>query len=226
MRLHAKWMFVLAMALYVRFGVPAAAAVPSGGWCGDGICETGTCDQDESPGDGCRETRNNCPDDCWDKCGDGQCQVAVEADCNDLDLWCTDDCGDTIYDTCGECVSSDDCPSGDTCTMWHDCVATSPQEPEPPSSPECGGECQTNDDCCGSDVCYGNDGTSETGYCAPPQQAWCPDSFQCDSSYDCYHSWCDVYCVIPCKDMYCDPGIGRCQFVSGTDCPGPSNICQ
>ena len=216
MRLKVKWAFVLALAVWLRLGGPAVLAAPDpGDYCGNGTCDTGSCSIDQSPGDGCHENWHNCPEDCWDKCGDGICQVRIEADCNNLDLWCEDDCGsDSVCPGNGECDSSDDCDSGETCTPWHECVAVSPAEPEPPDPSECGGECTSSDDCCGSDVCYGDDGTQQSGYCGPPEQDWCPDSPECSST-----SQCETIYFGLGVEVYCDPGLGRCQFIDSAACP-------
>jgi hypothetical protein len=47
--------------------------------CGDGICQTDTCDPQllTAPGDGCEEDQDNCPGDCG-YCGDGTCNIPLE----------------------------------------------------------------------------------------------------------------------------------------------------
>jgi hypothetical protein len=71
MQTRSKWskkLFIVVLAAWLRWNSSTVAAAPIefDNYCGDGICQDGGCDinGNETPGNGCRETSSNCPDDC------------------------------------------------------------------------------------------------------------------------------------------------------------------
>ena len=155
-----------------------------------------------------------CGDQNYSCCGDGWCDNAEG--CN----VCPDDCG--YVSTCGTCTDNSQCESGEICASSHECIPyTPPQHGD--STPTCGGSCDSNSQCCGNDVCIGAPGLK---YCGIPDQTYCPDSPSCSSNLECWNQ-ADLYCWFGYENIYCDPGIGRCQFNLGPDCPDANfaNVC-
>ena len=149
-------------------------------------------------------------------CGDGTCNPLTEG-CN----VCTDDCGWTS--SCNiECTGNAHCGSGEVCTAARECVISTPTQSPPSPHQTCGGTCSSANDCCGNDVCVGPAGGQKN--CAIPQSTYCTNSPSCSSNWECDFS---VECLALYNQdsavMYCDPGIDRCQYVSGTGCPDASN---
>jgi hypothetical protein len=169
-----------------------------------------------------------CEEEDYECCGDGVCNPSAEG-CNA----CTDDCGEVP--TCPptrECYDHDDCDSGEVCNAAGECIPYSPEITEPPPF-TCGGSCTSNSDCCGIDVCLGATGGSK--YCGVPSQTSCPNAPPCWGWWngEAYNS-CEALgeklaCSSGPKAMYCDPGINRCMFNQGFDCPYATeqgnNIC-
>jgi hypothetical protein len=206
-------------------GVPTAAA-RSGHVC-DEICGSGSaCDAEcwlsqfdydqDYPSTTCGAEGFEC-------CGDGLCNPSTEG-CNA----CPDDCG---YVSCppppGECGLLVPCPSDKVCNAEHKCVPPVPEE-SGAHSPTCGGPCTDKSQCCSVDVCVAFPG--QQGYCAIPGNSYCPESFPCSGwlgpySYDnCQLPEAYFGCSIGLRDMYCDPGIDRCMFNQGFDCPEDSTL--
>lgn len=196
--------------------------------CGSGAACDAECwlsqfdyDQDYPP--------TSCGAEGYECCGNGSCDPNTEG-CNA----CPDDCGYTT-ETCppgncplgAECCHNSDCGGGEVCNSAHECV---PVGDNGSHTPHCGGPCTTNADCCGSDVCLGQIG--ESRYCGIPQTTYCPDAFACFGYYhNEFYADCTVLttkitgCANGVKSMYCDPGINRCMFDQGFDCPTESNVC-
>jgi hypothetical protein len=156
-----------------------------------------------------------------DCCGNDECNPDTEA-CN----VCPGDCGYTSCPDPPECYANSQCDYGEVCNAARECVQSPPADTGGGSHPPCGGECSKNSDCCGTDVCLGSPG----GYraCGVPQTTYCPDSPTCNSSYDCdFSNLCGLF-TMTAEPMFCDPGIGRCQFVWYTDCPTEdiSSVCN
>ena len=195
------------------------AAVTPARLCDD-LCGSGPCDRE------CWATQfdfdqgypaTTCGDEGFECCGNGSCDPATEA-CNG----CTADCG-SVSSCESQCTTNDDCGSGEVCNSAHECVQSSPSV-DGDKTPPCGGSCTKDSDCCGSDVCLGASGLK---YCGIPQSTYCPDTQSCSSNLDC-SNWGDTdpFCTSGYYDMYCDPGIGRCQFnQGGYGCPDGLNIC-
>ena len=156
-----------------------------------------------------------CGDQSYSCCGDGWCD-SVEA-CN----VCPDDCG--YVDTCQtQCTSNSQCPSGDICTPSRECVPYTPPQPPPPGKPYCGGPCDTQGQCCGNDVCIGDPGQK---YCGIPATTYCDSAPSCGSKDDCVN-WLlglGIYCSNGYRELFCDPGIDRCEFNWGFDCPAANS---
>jgi hypothetical protein len=151
-----------------------------------------------------------------DCCGNDECNPDTEG-CN----VCPGDCG-YVSECEIECWANSQCDSGEVCNAAHECVFVPPADTGGGQHPPCGGECDSNSDCCGTDVCNGVSGGYK--WCGVPQTTYCPSSPSCTTSDDCD----DVSCPQgqEQKDMFCDPGIGRCQFRYGFDCPTSTNMCQ
>lgn len=153
-------------------------------------------------------------------CGDGMCDSSTDG-CNG----CTDDCGEVP--TCENgCDGNGDCASGEVCNASRQCVPFSGSV-SGEHTPTCGGSCTNSSQCCGNDVCHGT-GWGGQGYCAIPSTSYCPDAPSCATNNDCT-VWANGFatsCTYGVKDVYCDPGIDRCQFNLGTDCPSSGNICK
>jgi hypothetical protein len=156
-----------------------------------------------------------CGDQGYSCCGDGWCDSGAEG-CN----VCPDDCGYVNPDDCGGCNSDEDCSGGEVCNAARQCVTIAPYV-APMDAPACGGSCTNSSTCCGNDVCSG-----DHGFCGAPDYTYCPLSPSCSSDLDCYRLG-DQYCFWGYPDVFCDPGIGRCQFNWGFDCPDANfaNVC-
>lgn len=239
----------------VVLAAPAAAVNDS--YCGDGTCDSDPCNDSQTPGDGCRETRETCPADCgwcgdgycdpnyedWTNCtqdcgscGDGVCEIGSEADCSLPEHWCAGDCGPVQGACLTDCYEQTECGTNQICNPQHTCITLG--SPETPGTKKCGdetGSCTRDTDCCDNggngEVCIGADGTkTSTGYCGAANNGVCPGSSSCFSLQDCYDAYsCSSWegdGPDPCFYMYCDPNVGRCQFVGGPDgeCPDPSTV--
>jgi hypothetical protein len=150
----------------------------------------------------------NCDKECWltqfdfdqgypaTTCGDQSYSCCGDGMCDtgtEYCGYCTADCGDS-YSCDNECTWSFQCSSGLVCNSSHQCVT-----PSPNTGGGGGTDCANKTDCEGNDVCAETD-------CAIPHDDYCP------SSQDCQYT--------PCPEgQYCDPGIVRCQYVNGFDCP-------
>jgi Cys-rich repeat protein len=196
---------------------PVTASAPSR-LC-DSVCGSGSCDRE------CWLTQfdfdqgypaTTCGDQGYECCGDEFCNPATEA-CNG----CIADCG-SVSSCESECTTNADCGSGEVCNSAHECVPSSPSV-DGDHTPQCGGECTKDSDCCGLDVCIG---TSGLKYCGIPQSTYCPNAPSCASNLDC-QNWAAWTCQLPLlpSNVYCDPGIDRCQFNQGFDCPDDTNVC-
>jgi hypothetical protein len=163
-----------------------------------------------------------CGDQGYSCCGDGWCDNAEG--CN----VCPDDCG--YVSMCGTCTDNSQCESGEICASSHECIPyTPPQYVD--DTPVCGGPCDNNGQCCGNDVCIGAPGQK---YCGIPDHTYCPDSPPCSGTDTYGVSWENCNFEHFCGgsfplDAYCDPGIDRCQFIAGPDCPDINyetlNVC-
>lgn len=150
-----------------------------------------------------------CADEGYDCCGDGWCEVDEEGS-----SVCQEDCGAVTSCTPPpvRCDDDGDCGTGQSCNPAGECVT--PGDPEDGEhTPPCGGECEDNGDCCGNEVCMG-DAVQKSS--AIPESTYCPDPESCDSNLDC-EIWASQFiCVSWHRDVFCDPGIGRCQFNQGS----------
>jgi hypothetical protein len=222
-------------------GVAAASPAPAAAldpFCGDGTCQTISCDPQlpGSPGDGCEENPSNCQDDCgW--CGNGMCNVQFENQ-----QTCQGDCGYCGDHTCqsyfeNQSNCSTDCGTGGG-----------------GGGPTCGnGTCDGNEDCdscprdcsescgiCGDQYCaaneYGGGGSGHPPPCNVQTDMWCTycetDCGGCNPAY-CDPQVCadDYGRCRPCQshsecfytDQYCSPVDGTCHIGTAcndnTDCP-------
>ncbi len=186
------------------------------------MCEARTCEaqtecwltqfewENEYPSTTCEAQGYGC-------CGDGFCS-GVEA-CGECEV----DCGGQ---TCPipQCTYHTDCDYGYVCNANHECVLSGPYV-EPPGGPACGGSCETNANCCGNDLCMGEPGNPNK-YCAIPATNFCGSSPSCTYHSDCQEWVNGVSCPGAKKKVYCDPGLGRCQFNYEAACPDSSNVCE
>jgi hypothetical protein len=255
LRWCAKIVFLLVLLAFYQTRSVAVMAAPAAvlddPYCGDGICQSDSCNDSQTPGDGCRESRDSCPADCgwcgdgycdpnyedWTNCtqdcgscGDGMCEIGSEADCSLPEHWCVADCG-PVQSACeSECFFQSDCGTNQICTPQHKCVTYG--RPDTIGPKQCGeetGSCSNTSDCCNNggngDVCIGADGTKDAhGYCGPPDTGVCPNANACFDAQDCYLGFgCDEF---SCYQMYCDPLINRCQFADGPYglCPDAHNV--
>ena len=214
------FMVVVSVACWLRLIAPTAASVTASS--GMAVLCDEVCSANPGCDDSCWATQfdfdqENPPTTCGayggSCCGDGVCNPGSEG-CNA----CTDDCG--VVDSCpDECFFNNECASGEVCAPNHKCEPATPPEPE--QNPSCGGQCTSNSNCCGSDVCIGEAGLK---YCGIPDQTYCPDSPACSIPDDCdFRAYCGLFPFT--KQMFCDPGIGRCQFYDSPECPSLDNIC-
>lgn len=157
----------------------------------------------------------SCGDQGYDCCGDGWCVPGPEG-CN----VCGEDCGD-VPQCDVECWYNGDCDTNEVCSSQHVCVVR-PQGGDFPPDSGCAESCTSNGQCCGSEVCIGDPGQK---YCGIPSPTYCPNSPACYDAGDC-DEWADQLCSSQNHAiMFCDPGIGRCQFLFNPACPGSGNVC-
>lgn len=214
MRSRQRLLFVLLVCLWavrIDAGLTAAPAILCQDVCSGGNSCNSECwltqfeyDQAYPP--------TSCGDQGYTCCGDGMCDASTDG-CNG----CTDDCGEVP--TCENgCDGNGDCASGEVCNASRQCVPFSGSV-SGEHTPTCGGSCTNTSQCCGNDVCSGGPGQ---GYCAAPSTSFCASSPSCTSNYECI-AWRNSLLACPAgarkRDVYCDPGLGRCQYNLGVDCP-------
>jgi hypothetical protein len=220
---RTRIVLIALVGLWVRFGGPAAAARVPSMLCDD-VC-TGEVDCDATCFATQMDLENGWPtttcqdyNPSADCCGDGMC--GTDERCTG----CVDDCGDHAF--CEyTCTYNSDCDPGYVCNAARQCVVNPDESNDeslenPPG--RCDGTCTYYGDCCGTDRCY-------NGKCAAPTTDECSDAPSCTTSNDCWGVEIWDACGGPYYAMYCDPGIGRCQFLDwGYGCVDGNwyNACQ
>ena len=160
---------------------------------------------------------STCGDEEYSCCGDESCWPLYEG-CN----YCQQDCG-TVPACANECLTSAQCDYGYYCNASRECVRA--PEPQGQSPLICGGACTSDIQCCGNDQCLPHAGGK---ICEFRSTTYCPSSQSCNSNNDCdqWVSGLNLSCTYGVKEVFCDPGIDRCQFVWGPDCPSSTNLCK
>jgi hypothetical protein len=226
MRSRHRVLFFALLMLWVVGSGPRGAGAYSSHVC-DELCTNGANCEAE-----CWRTQfefdqaypsTTCGNEGYDCCGNGECNPGVEA-CN----VCPSDCGYVSGCSSPECYSNNQCGYGEVCNAARECVPSTPGQSPPSPHPPCGGSCTSNSDCCGADVCLGGPGPSQK-YCGIPETTYCPSAPECSSNLDCnFAEHCDEH-TENTRAAFCDPGIWRCMFIQGFDCPDTDgagkNVC-
>ncbi|HIA05093.1 MAG TPA: hypothetical protein EYN66_24885, partial [Myxococcales bacterium] len=200
------------MALFPKTAVLAVLLLLLSASTAYGACGDNTCDADE--------TCLDCPADCPDCCGDGECSYLTES-CRDCDV----DCGTCqglagksckATNMCGQ--SAQDCYCDYLCFQKGDCCLD--------ICLHCAKICVTYNFTCGDGVC-GVDETCES--C--PTDCPCPTcgDDKCDyvAGEDCAN--CSVDCGDCCGNGVCEPEYGEICGMCKNDCACPScgnGVCE